>query len=320
MVALTCKNCGGNILFDKEKFSYICDSCGRTQLEAIGDNEIICDGEQTTVETVEKYQHALQVMDTAVSENMFTMAAMLFDEAKGFLDSEQRAKECRNRAAELRCERLYSSALKYMNSFVPEQINKARETFISLGDYEQSRENAEKCLELYQTAVKNQPKPQEKKPSTVKKKRKLPIFIVILIIIVAVIMGNNLKEKAVYSADNISVEFVPQINGYLTEYSNRYVFNFSVTLKNDGAKDIESIEGIVAFINDNGEVIVDTAVSFSGNPIALRSGKSSKYSWELTVYSEDTARQLYTADFDDYVVEFDITSIRFSDGKTIEYD
>ena len=166
MVALTCKNCGGNILFDREKFSYICDYCGRTQEEAIGDNEIICDGEQTTVEAVEKYQRAMRVMDTAASENMFTMAAMLFDEAKGFLESEQRAKECRNRAAELRCKRLYLSALKDMNSFVPEQINKARETFISLGDYEQSRENAEKCFGLYQKAVKNQPKPQEKKQPT----------------------------------------------------------------------------------------------------------------------------------------------------------
>ena len=133
-------------------------------------------------------------------------------------------------------------------------------------------------------------------------------------------MGTKLQEKAVYSADNISVNFVPQESSYLMEYSNRYVFNFSVTLENDGRKDIEAIEGIVAFINEENNVIVDTEVSFSGSPIAVRHGKSSKYSWELTVYSENTARELYNTDFEDFKVEFNVTSIRFADGKTIEYE
>ena len=318
----TCKECGGNIIFDKENSLYVCDSCGNVQTQIDQDSNVIYNGEQTTADVVEKYNHALNTMNMAVSENMFTMAAMLFDQTGGFSDSVEKARECRRRAAELRTERRYATALEDMCSPDPEKISRARETLVSLGDYKQSRENAEKCLALYSVALKNQPKPapEAQKPQTTKKKKRVPVFLIIVIIIVGLVVGHKIREKAIYSADNIKVEFSPKENSFLTEQGNSYVFNFDVTLENDGRKDVEAIEGVVAFINKENNVIVDTQVSFSGSPIAVRHGKSSKYSWSLTVYSQDTAKELYYTDFQDFDVDFDITTIRFSNGKIVKYE
>ena len=107
MVALTCKNCGGNIVFDKENLKFVCESCGSIQTNVDGGDNVVCDGEQTAAEDAETYRRALRAMETAVSENMFTMAAILFDKVRGFSDSADKAQECRFKAAELRKERLY---------------------------------------------------------------------------------------------------------------------------------------------------------------------------------------------------------------------
>lgn len=321
-MALTCKNCGGNIVFDKDRLICICDSCGKPQSNIDDAVDILCDGKQTTIDAVKKYKRALQVMNTASSENMFTMAALLFDEARNFSDSAERAQECRLRASEFRRERQYLTALNDMQSSDPKKIANARETLIALGNYKDAAENAEKCPELYKAAVKNQPKVEVSKPKDEKKnkKRRFPLFLITVIIIISAIIGHKHWENTVYSADSISIEFTPQENSFLSEYNNRYVFNFSVLLENNGEKDVEAIDGIVAFINKNGNVIVDTEVSFVGNPIAVRHGKSAKYTWELTVYSEDVARELYYTNFDDFDIEFEIKSMRFSDGKTITFD
>ncbi len=319
-MALTCKNCGGNIVFDKENFKFVCDSCGRLHTDIDNGDNVVCNGEKTTVEDAETYRRALRAMETAVSENMFTMAAILFDRVRGFSDSADKAQECRFKAAELRKERLYRSALDDMDSKDPERIAKAGEVFTSLKDYMQSAENALKCEELYKIAVKNQPKPEIVVSKKTKKRKKSPVFIVILLIIAVLVTGVKLWGNAVYSANNISVRFAPQEDNFLEEYSNRYVFNFSVTLKNSGTKDVEEINGIVAFIDKKGNAVVDTEVSFYGSPIAVRHGKSSKYSWELTVYSEETAKELFCTDFEDFDIEFEAKTIRFSNGKTVWYE
>ena len=329
MVALICNNCGGNIVFNKETLNYICDYCGTVvSIDNIGDKKILLGDREFNIETAETYKRAKNIMITGASDNMLILAARLFEQISDFLDSEVLARECRLKAEVLKTERIYCESIKDMNSNSSEKIKFAQKNLFALGDYKESKINAEKCDELYSEALKKENEILFKKQKEEKERRRLAkkakhrrkrTFLIILVIVALCIGIGYRYNESIYSADNVSISLEPNLNCYSEDYGDKSVFYYTAIIKNNGEKDIESIECSVFFVNDKNETVINTTASFFGNPIAVRGGNTSKYSWELTVYSASAAQELYNTDFKDLKVEIVINSIYFSDGKEVRY-
>ncbi len=328
-MALTCKNCGGNVGFSKDALAYICDYCGT--VVSIGDTDdkkILIGEREFNIETAETYKRAKNIMIIGASDNMLMLAARLFEQINGFLDSEALAKDCRFKAEALKTERIYRESINDMNSNNSEKIKAAHNNLVALGDYKEAKINAERCVELYSGALKKEKEiligkqKEEKERQRLAKKAKYKrrrILLIILIIAVLCMGIGYFHNKSVYSADNVSILFEPNLDCYCEDYGEKSVFYYTAIIKNNGEKDIELIECSVFFINDKNETIVNTSATFSGNPIAVRSGNISKYSWQLSVYSDLVAQELYNTSFKDFKVEIVINTIYFSDGEVVEY-
>jgi hypothetical protein len=329
-MALSCKNCGGNITLDMNSGKIVCNSCGveQTLSSALSEesaNYIYLDDGVSKV-ALSTYKRALSMMSSARTENSFAFAAEVFEEIPGVLNADFLAKECREKAKLFRLEQIYSNAVLSMESGDPAKIKDAIQGFKSLGEYKDAAKKIDECLPLLNIAQKayqeklNIAEQQKvlKQKQAVKRKfiGKLVAFIAVLLI-VFIIIGHFY----IYSSSNIKISLSPDVESFVTEEYNSYVFHYDVKIENTGLLDVSSIEGTVVFENKNdNEILVDTTISFYNSSSAVvRSKKNSKFTWELTVYSQDTALALYKTDFDDLKIQIDITKITYTNGKTKTY-
>ena len=332
MVALTCKNCGGNISLDANSNLIICDSCGAqqtlTNVLADESENFIYNEDELSRGSLNTYKRALSMMASARTESSFIFAAGVFEEIPNVLNANALAMECREKAELFKRERIYNSAVIDMKSDDPARIEGAIQAFKSLGEYKDSVDKIDECLPLLSVAqVNHQEKlriAEEQRVKEEKQKRmqaKRNKFIGKLISLAALAVATILifGYFSIYSSSNIKISLSPNTESYLTEGYNKYVFCYDAKIENDGFLDVSAIEGEIIIETDN-EVLVDTTMSFYNYSSAVvRSKKSSKFTWELTVYSYDTALALYETDFDDLDVKIDITSITYTNCKTKTY-
>ncbi len=331
-MALTCKNCGGNISFDRDTYKITCDSCGTKQsLSDAFENtsgDLIYKDDEASKELLSTYKRALSMMSCARSEKSFRFAADLFGKIPDFLNSEALAKECLEKENLLKTERIYNDAVTDMKSDDPDRIERAIKAFESIGNYKDSSAKTDECKPLLSVAKENRQKrlkEEEEKRISEEKERKRKIqrnkfFLkVSAVTAVALMLILIIVHFNTYSASNIKISLSPDSENYLTEKYNDYVFCYDATIENKGPLDVSSVEGEIIFEKD-GEILVDTSIDFYNYSSAVvRSKKSSKYTWELTVYSYDTALALYETDFDDLDVKINITSITYTNGKRKDY-
>ena len=331
-MALTCKNCGGNISIDVNSNNIICDSCGaqQTLFNALADDadSSIYKEDSVSNGALNTYKRALSMMSSARTEKSFIFAAGVFDEIPGVLNANFLAKECREKAELFKSEQIYCCAVLNMKSDEPNKIEDAIKSFKSLGDYKDSVKKTEECLSLlsvaqvnYQEKLKKaeqQRIEEEKQKQKNATKRKI-VGGTISLIILALIMVGIIGYFNIYSSSNIKISLLPDEENFVVEKYNKYVFNYDVKIENNGFLDVSSIEGNVIFEKDD-EVLVDTTISFYNYSSAVvRAKKNSRFTWELTVYSQDIAVILYETDFDNLDIKIDITSITYTNGKTKTY-
>ena len=81
-MALTCKNCGGNISLDPNSNLIICDSCGaqQTLTNALAEEpeNFIYDEDELSRSSLNTYKRALSMMASARTESSFIFAAGVF--------------------------------------------------------------------------------------------------------------------------------------------------------------------------------------------------------------------------------------------------
>ena len=332
VVALTCKNCGGNISLDANLNLIICDSCGAqqtlTNVLADESENFIYNEDELSRSSLNTYKRALSMMSSARTESSFFFAAGVFEEIPNVLNAGALAMECREKADLFKRERIYNSAVIDMKSDDPARIEGAIQAFKSLGEYKDSVAKTDECMPLLSVAQANHQEKlrmaEEQRVKEEKQKRmqaKRNKFIGKLISLAALAVATILifGYFSIYSSSNIKISLSPDTENYLTEGYNKYVFCYDAKIENDGFLDVSAIEGEIIIEKDN-EVLVDTTMSFYNYSSAVvRSKKSSKFTWELTVYSYDTALALYETDFDDLDVKIDITSITYTNGKTKTY-
>ncbi len=331
-MALTCKNCGGNISLDTNSNLIICDSCGAqqtlTNVLADESENFIYNEEQLSRSSLNTYKRALSMMASARTESSFIFAAGVFEEIPNVLNANALATECREKAGLFKRERIYKSAVIDMKSEDPAKIEGAIQAFKSLGEYKDSVAKIDECMPLLSVAQANhQEKLRKAEEQRVKEEKQRQIrakknkFIGKLILLTTLVIAAILilGYFSIYSSSNIKISLSPDTENYLTEGYNKYVFCYDAKIENNGFLDISAIEGEIIIEKDN-EVLVDTTISFySYSSAVVRSKKSSKFTWELTVYSYDTALALYKTDFDDLDVKIDITGITHTNGKTKTY-
>lgn len=329
MADFRCKTCGGSIYYDGAERRIVCDSCGASQIltDALTGN-CIYDNNEASSAALSTYCRAINMMSSANTEKSLTVVAELFEKIPGIFNSNLLAKECREKAELCKIERLYQQAVLDMQSDDPAKIKNAAEIFESISGYKDAASKSGECKpllakaeDLFEQKVKEaevqRQKEEEKRKKAIasKKRRKWLILSAAVIVIAAIIIGNSI----VYSKSNIKISITPNAENYLSESGNRYVFRYDVKIKNNGFHDVSAIEGNVIFEKGN-EILVDTEISFNNySSVVVRAKKSSKYTWELTVYSYDTALTLYETDFDDLKITVDITGITYKNGKTKTY-
>lgn len=331
-MTLTCKNCGGNISLDANSNLITCDFCGAqqtlTSILADEPENFIYKEDELSRSSLDTYKRALSIMASAQTENSFILAAGVFKEIPNVLNADALAMECIEKANRFKCERIYNSAVIDMKSDDPARVEGAIQAFKSLGEYKDSVTKTDECTQLLRVAQANYQEKlrlaedqrirQEKQRRIRAKKNKFigKLIPIAALAVVAIIVFGYFR---VYSPSNIRVSLSPDTENYLTEGYNKYVFCYDVKIENNGFLDVSEVEGEITIQNDN-EVLVDTTIDFYNDFSAIvRSKKSRKFTWELTVYSYDTALTLYETDFDDLDVKIDITSITYANGKTKSY-
>lgn len=329
-MSLTCKNCGGKISLDSNLI--ICDSCGAKQsLNEVLASEtanLIYNDDELSQTSLNTYKKALSMMSTARTESSFIFAAGVFEEIPDVFNASALAKECRDKAELFKAERIYNSAVIDMKSDVPVRIEGAIQAFKSLGEYKDSVAKIDECIPLLEVAqstyqeklrLAEEQRAKEKKQKQLRAKKNKFIGKLISLALIAVTIILVIGYFRIYSASNIKITLSPDTENFLTEGYNKYTFSYDAKIENNGFFDVSAIEGEIIVEKDN-EILVDTTLNFYNYSSAVvRSKKSSKFTWELTVYSYDTALALYETDFDDLDVKIDITSITYANGKTKVY-
>ncbi len=329
-MSLTCKNCGGNISLDSNLI--ICDSCGAKQsLNEVLAREtasLIYNDDEASQAALNTYKRALSMMSTARTESSFIFAAGVFEEIPDVFNANALAKECRDKAELFKAERIYNSAVIDMKSDDPVRVEGAIQAFKSLGAYKDSVTKTDECIPLLEVAqttyqeklrlAEEQGAKEEKQKQLRAKKNKF-IGKLISLALVAVTVILVIGYFRIYSSSNIKITLSPDTENFLTEGYNKYTFSYDAKIENNGFLDVSAIEGEIIIEKDN-EILVDTTLSFYNYSSAVvRSKKSSKFTWELTVYSYDTALVLYETDFNDLDIKIDITKITYKNGKTKRY-
>lgn len=331
-MSLTCKNCGGNISLDSNFNLIICDSCGaqQTLTNVLADEpeNLIYKEDELPRSSLNTYKRALSMMASARTESSFIFAAGVFEEIPNVLNASALAAECREKANLFKHERVYNSAVIDMKSDDPARIEGAIQAFKTLDEYKDSVAKTDECMSLLSVAQANyreklrvaeeqRVKEQKKKQMQAKKNKFIAKLISLTAITVTVILV--IGYLSIYSSSNIKISLSPDTENFLTEGYNKYIFCYNAKIENGGFLDVSAIESEIIIEKDN-EVLVDTTMSFYNYSSAVvRSKKSSKFTWELTVYSYDTAVVLYETDFDDLDVKINITSITYANGKTKNY-
>ncbi len=331
-MSLTCKNCGGNVSLDSNSNLIICDSCGAqqtlTNVLADESENFIYKEDELSRSSLNTYKRALSMMSTARTESSFIFAAGVFEEIPDVFNANALAKECRDKAELFKAERIYNSAIIDMKSDDPVRIEGAIQAFKSLGEYKDSVAKSDECIPLLSAAqatyqeklrVAEEQRVKEEKQKQFRAKRNKFIGKLVLLALVAVTVILVIGYFRAYSSSNIKITLSPDTEDFLAEGYNKYTFSYDAKIENNGFLDVSAIEGEIIIEKDN-EVLVDTTMSFYNYSSAVvRSKKSSKFTWELTVYSYDTALALYETDFDNLDVKIDITSITYTNGKTKTY-
>ena len=331
MFKMECKNCGGNVLFDKTTKRLYCEYCNSAQYidSILSDAQTIANINPDTKSKISMYIKALDLM-ALNTEQGFDEAANIFLRIPLLFDSSDNAAICRQKETELRNERLYNSALVDMQSNSFSKILGAKNVFVSLGAYMDSKALAAKCdqrlqqlqqasqeamkKEMLQKQLQENAKRKEKARS--RSRKRLFILSVIVLIIVGILLYNHL-----HSASNIKISLEPSKDNYLVDNSyGNYTFQYDVKIKNNGYLDIDSLYAELYFENEDGEVILSSRIQvYNDYAPAVRAGKISNFTWNITVSSYDTAVELYQTDFSDIKVNIDITTIYFSSGKIVYY-
>lgn len=329
-MALVCKHCGGTISIKEDFHTIVCDFCGEEQsLSSAADRSEsnIFKNDDVSVEKLIAYRRAISIMTSAHTENDFLRAAGLFNQIPEVLNAADLAKVCRDKADLVRTESTYKTAVADMHSEEPALIERAIRTFESLGKYKDATKMAKECTPLLKIAQEKSAErrriaeQQRLADAQVMRRQRVKKRIVrgliagiVLLAAVCVVVG----YFTVYSSSNIVITLSPDDEYVTTSYSG-YVFHYDVNIENTGYLDVQAIEGTVIFEKED-EVLVDTSISFYNYSSAVvRAGKNSKFTWELTVYSEDTARALYQTPFEELDVYIDITDITYTNGETKSY-
>ncbi len=336
MADLICKNCGGSIYIQTETNQLICDSCGATQ--SVNDAffgkqaEPIFNSNSIPEDTLKEYQKALARLERVQSENGLIATAEMFENLNGVLNSEFLAKECRNRSALLKKERLYTTALAEIESREPEKTRYAITLLESIGGYKDAdsilaecRRNLPDLEREYKQRQEEQAalrlkEAQERERLAKKRKQHMAFLGLMAIALVGAIIW---IYNAVYSSSNVKISITPDEDHYVTTKYGDSVFNYDVKIKNNSFFDISGLHADIYFEEPNGNVLIDTNLNI-GNfgstfSTAVRSRKSSEYNWSVSVSSEDTAQKLYQYDFDRLDVQIKIKEISFRNGKKKTY-
>ncbi len=314
-MSICCKNCGGQLRALIESNRIVCDSCGASQpLTGAADSQsAICSGRDAA--TLLAYQRAVHKMNTAQSEEEFRLAATMFGRLGDTLDAALLETQCSARAVEMHDEAQYQQALAAMNSDDPARIRQAKASLEAMPHYKDALSKAAQCQPLLEAAKKHDAEKQqaEQRRREELKKRKGCIAIAVAAVIVLIL----LIRASVYSSSNVKITLTPADN-YLTARYNSYVFTYDAEIKNKGFLDIRQLQGTVLF-EDGRTVVVDTSIGFyNSSSSVVRGKKTSHYTWELTVQSEDIAQILYE-DFDDLKIKIDIDEIVYTNGKRKTY-
>ncbi len=357
MLNLICKICGGELDIDIRSDAVVCDYCGgRQPLEA--DVEIVIDPAKLPAQTIQQYKRAYQTFSSAKTADQYETAAKMLEQMSGFGESGTMAKEARQKEAECRQAEKYACAVQYLSSQNIEKIQFAAKAFAELGDYRDSEELLDQCpkliqqitkenhdrdmaaqkakhdremeakkakhdreiqqkkaqLELEKQEAKEERRKQKQERRRIRK-RNFRIFLVLLIIAGLILGGLYLHSK-----QHLHITMEPKQDGYYEAKRDHVIFYYDVTVENTGYLDITGFDASVIFENTDGEVLVDTKMYIDNyDTPAVRGKKTVTLSWELSVYSEDTAWELYETDFEDLKVTIEITEIRFASGITRRY-
>lgn len=316
-MALTCKNCGGNINFDINTKIMTCESCGSSQSinTVVGENDSIYTSNEDS-ENIDTYRNALNLMTSATEIGGLKTAKMLFESIPDTLNSRSLSKECEEKITLLKTETQYQKALLDMQSEDADTIALAQNVFEALQDYKDSMSKKEECNSLIEKARVLQAE-KVKKEQQQARRRRFKRRIISVILIIFLIIG-LLVNNYIYSASRYEIEITPTIKNYLTERGNNYEFCYDVKVENNGLIDITALECSVIIQKDD-DVITDTTISFDNySSVAVRAQKNARFTWNLTTNSQYVAEQLYY-NFDDLDLEIKITKIKFKNGKIKTY-
>lgn len=324
-MALTCKNCGGNISLDPEANLIICDFCGANQpLNAVSDT-IIFNETEGSVAQLNAYQQALAHLAAADTAEALSKTQKEFERLGKLFDAAQLAAECRERVTLLRTEQAYQKAVLDMQSDNPNRIKSAIVTFEQLGNYKESAIKLADCkplLEQAQAKLDQQLQQIERdcEKRKIRRNRHKRFILFSFITILAVVL---LVHHTNHTPANIKISVSPNGENYVTEKYNDYVFNYDVKIKNKSSLDLTAIQAEIYFEEPDGNVLLDAdfnagSIISSSNPV-VRSKKSSTYTWSVTVSSKSTAKELYQYDFEKLKVKVKIKKLRYENGKVQSY-
>ncbi len=317
-MSLTCKNCGGTICFNAQTNTITCESCGSSQAlnSALNPSDAVYESDSQAGAKINSYQRALNMMSNATTIDSLKTALIMFERISGTLNADALAKECKDRIELMVKEQKYQQALLDMNSEEPDTVISAKNVFNLLDNYKDSSQKSDECNQLIEKAqLLQEVKKEKERQQAVSRQRKFRLFGIAVIIVIGIII---LARNYTFSSARYEVTIEPTKENYLTQIGKKYEFLYDVEIENNGFLDIVAIECDV-IIEKGNDVVADTNISYSNYySVAVRKGKSSRFSWKLTTDSTYVAEQLYY-NFDDLDIRVEVTQIQFKNGKIKVY-
>ena len=200
------------------------------------DNEIIRERNENERKNI-IYNNAVSKMKSAVMSDDFDAAAGLFDSIKGFSDSDEKAKECLEKAEEAHKDEIYAVAVgkmdpAYDNSLTIRNLETAISIFESIIDWKDSKAKIEECKtllkkteELKKQLEDDALKAAEKRMVVLKKVAFIggpiaAVLIVFLIVLNTVILPSANYKKALAAAGEKKYEEAISLFGQYPKYKD----------------------------------------------------------------------------------------------------
>lgn len=325
-MALTCKNCGGNIIYNRQNKIIYCDSCGYTYnlLNTTPQDSSVLENLNISKNELSVYQQAVQCMEKAIDKDDWETAVEMLSLIPNVLDAQKLQQMCLEQVEMCKGKELFSEACRLAETNDIYALKRAVELFSQNPEWENSQKNLTLCNEKILKLEKAYAA-EQRANERLRKLKKTVRTIILSIISVAIVFLlicfiyyqnqkyniNNIKINVVSMESNYHPNESPYINGC-------YYIYFDYTIKNNTYAVMDYIVITTQLKDKSGKLIYQISSSFGGyGDSSLQLEKGQEITLETYVKENkpnESFSNVFGTELSEYDISISIKTVRFGDG------